>query len=91
MGHNSQQLSLGLKPIRIVSNTHSPFTKVKLFDSEGFGKSFGHIFFSIDLHKIDVASLHDLLDEVVASQNVLGAMMSSRLFRLSNGASTVIV
>ena len=59
-------IPLVLKLIWIVSNTYSPFKKVELFDSEGFGKSVGQIFFSIDLHKIDIASLHDLSYEVVA-------------------------
>ena len=91
LGHNSQQLPLVLKPIRRVSNTHFPFTIVELFYSEGFSEGVGQNFFSINLQKIDVASFHDLSYEVVAPQNVLGAVMSFRLLSLSNGSSAVTV
>ena len=49
---------------------------VELFESEGFSKGIGQIFLSIDLHKIDVASSHDLLLEVVVLQNVLNGEAS---------------
>ena len=76
MGHNFQQLSLVLKPIRIVSNIHFLFTILKLFDFEGFSESVSQILLSIDLHEIDVTSSSDLLHEVVAPQNMLGGEAS---------------
>ena len=54
----------------MVSNIHFPL--VELFDSEGSSKGVGQIFPFIDLHKIDVASSHDLLYEVAVPQNMLG-------------------
>ena len=90
MGYNFQQLSLILKPIKIVSNTHFPFTIVKLFDSEGFSESVDQILLFIDLYKIDVASFHDLSYDMVVPQNVLGVVIRPRLLSLSNGSNIII-
>ena len=38
----------------------------ELFDTEGFSKWVGQILFFVDLRKLDVTSIHDLSDQVVA-------------------------
>ena len=43
------KLSLVLKPIRAVSNTHLPFISVEFFNFDSFSKSVSRIFLSIDL------------------------------------------
>ena len=48
-------------------------------------------FFSIDLLKLNVISIHDLSDKVVAMQNMFGALMGFWLFDLSNGSSAIVV
>ena len=64
---------------------------VEFFDSERLRKRVSQIFLAVDLPKVDVTSFHDLSHEVKAPQNMFGAMVGSRFFCLSNGASTVTV
>ena len=48
-------------------------------------------FFSIDLLKLDIISIYDLSNKMVAVQNMLGTLMGLQFLRLSNGSSVVIV
>ena len=75
LGYNFQQLPLGLKSISIVSYTYLYFMVFILFDTEGFSKWVDWILLSIDLLKLDIISIHDLLDQEVATQYMLGALM----------------
>ena len=43
------KLSLVLKPIRAISNTHLPFISVEFFNSDSFSKRVSRIFLSINL------------------------------------------
>ena len=45
----------------------------------------------IDLLKVNITSIHDLPNEMVVVQNMLGALMGLQLLGLSNGSSVIIV
>ena len=60
-------LPLGLKPIGAVSNTHLRLIVVKLLHRNGFSKWVSQVLLSIDLLKIDVTSIHNFSDEMVAA------------------------
>ena len=64
---------------------------IELFDFNGFGKWVGQILLSVDLLKVDITSIHDFSDKVVAAQNMLGALLELRLLGLSYGSGAVTV
>ena len=47
----------------------------ELLNTEDFNKWVSQILLSIDLLKLDVISIHDLPDQVVVAQYMLGALM----------------
>ena len=64
---------------------------IELLDFESFSKWVGQILPPVDLLKVNIISIHDLLDKVIMVQNMFGALMGSRLLSLSNGSSIVAV
>ena len=64
-------LPLGLKPIGAVSNIHLRLVVVELLHRNGFSEWVGQVLLPVDLLKVDITSIHDLLDEMVAVQNML--------------------
>ena len=56
----SNKLSLVLKPIRVVLNTHLLFISVEFFNFVSFSKRVSQNLLSIDLQKFDVTSIYDL-------------------------------
>ena len=91
LGHIPNYLPLGLKSIEVVSNIHLQLMIIELLDFEGFSKWVGEIFFSIDLLKIDVTSIHELTDKVMATQNVFDFLIKLKFLDLSYGTSAIIV
>ena len=84
-------LSLGLKPISAVSNTHLRLVVIELLHRNGFSEWVSQVLLPIDLLKVDVTSFHDLPDEMVAAQNMLRPLVYLRFLRLSNGSRAVTV
>ena len=74
-GYIFQQLSLVLKSLGTVSNTHLRLVIVKLFYCQGFSEAVGQVLLFVDLLKVDVTSFHDLSCKVIAAQDMLGAVM----------------
>ena len=91
LGHISQQLPLGLKPISTVSNTHPQFRVIELGYRYSFGQGVGQIFLPVDLLKVDVSPINDLSYQMISSQYVLGPLMRLWFLRLSNSTSTITV
>ena len=91
LGHISQQLPLGLKPISTVSYTHLQFTIIELGYRYGLGHGVGYVLLSIDLLKVDVTSIHNFLDEMVAVQNMLRPLVCFGFLRLSNGFRAITI
>ena len=89
MGHIFQQLPLILKPLGTVSNTHLRLVVVELLYRQGFSEGVGQILLSVDLLKVDITSIHDLLDQVKAVQNILHLLVCFGFLRLSYGTSAV--
>ena len=48
---------------------------IELLDSKDFSKWVGQVLLSVDLLKVDVTLIYDLLDKVVAVQNMLSTVM----------------
>ena len=71
LGHYSQQSPTCLKPIGAVSNTHLRLVVIELLHRNGFSEWVGQVLLPVDLLKVDVTSIHDLPDEMVAVQNML--------------------
>ena len=59
-------LPLGLKSIGTVSNIHLRLEVVELVHRNGFSEWVSQVLLSVDLLKVDVTSIHDLLDQVEA-------------------------
>ena len=87
----SNNLPLGLKPIDAVSNTHLWFVVVELLHCNGFSEWVGQVLLSVDLLKVDITSIHNFLDEMVAAQNMLHPLVCLGFLRLSNGSRAVTV
>ena len=62
----SNNLPFGLKPIDAVSNTHLRLEVVELLHCNGFSEWVSRILLSIDLLKVDVTSIYDFSDEMIA-------------------------
>ena len=60
-------LSLGLKPIGAVSNTHLRLVVVELLHCNGFSEWVSQVLLPVDLLKIDVTSIYNFPDEMVAA------------------------
>ena len=91
MEHIFQQLSLVLKSLGTVSNTHLRLVVVELLYCQGFSKGVGQVLLFIDLLKVNVTSIHDLPDQVEAMQNVLHPLVCFEFLRLSYGTSAVTI
>ena len=89
--HISQQLPLVLKPLGIVSNTHLRLVVVELLHRNCFSEWVGQVLLPVDLLKIDVTSIQNLSDEMVAAQNMLRPLVSLWFLHLSNGSRAVTV
>ena len=50
-----------------VSNTHLRLVVVELLHRNGFSEWVGQIFLFVDLQKVDVTSIHNFSDEMVAT------------------------
>ena len=85
------KLSLGLKSIGTVSYTHLRLVIIELLDFESSSKWIGLVLIFIDLLNVDVTSIHNLSDKIIAIQNILDTLMGLQLLGLSNGYSTVTV
>ena len=46
---------------------------------------------SVDLQKVDVTSIHNFSDEIVAAQNILRLLVCLGFLRLSNGSRAVTI
>ena len=64
---------------------------VELLYHQGFSEGVGQVLLYVDLLKVDVTSIHDFSDEMVAMQNMLRPLVCLRFFRLSNGSRAVTV
>ena len=64
LGHIFQQLLLGLKPIRSISNIHLPFEIIELIKSDCSSQWIGQVLLSVDLSKINFTSI--FLDKMIA-------------------------
>ena len=84
-------LSLGLKPIGAVSNTHLRLVVVELLHRNGFSEWVSQVLLPVDLLKIDVTSIHNFSDEMVAAQNMLRLLVCLWFLHLSNGSRAVTV
>ena len=84
-------LPLGLKPIGAVSNTHLRLVVVELLHRNGFSEWVSQVLLPIDLLKIDVTSIHNFSDELVAAQKMLHLLVCLWFLRLSNGSRAVTV
>ena len=84
-------LPLGLKPIGAVSNTHLRLVVIELLHRNGFSEWVGQVLLFVDLLKVDVSSIHDFLDEIVAAQNMLHPLVCLWFLRLSNGSRAITV
>ena len=84
-------LPLGLKPIGVVSNTHLRLEVVELLHRNGFSEWVSQILLSVDLLKVDVTSIHDFSDAMVAAQNMLRPLVCLWFLRLSNGSRAITV
>ena len=84
-------LPLGLKPIGAVSNTHLRLVVVELLHRNGFSEWVSQVLLLVNLLKIDVTSIHNFLDEMVAAQNMLRPLVCLGFLRLSNGSRAVTV
>ena len=87
----SNNLPLGLKPIGAVSSTHLRLVVIELLHRKSFSEWVGQILLSVDLLKVDVTSIHNFSDEMVAVQNMLHPLVCLRFLRLSNGSRAVTV
>ena len=89
LGHYSQQSPTWPKANRAVSNTHLRLVVVELLHRNGFSEWVSQVLLPIDLLKIDVTSIHNFPDEMVAAQNMLRPLVCLRFLRLSNGSRVV--
>ena len=64
---------------------------VELLYCQSFSEGVGQVLLSIDLLKVDVTSIHDLPDQVEATQDVLRPLMCFGFLCLSYGTNAVAV
>ena len=64
---------------------------VELLHRNGFSEWIDQVLLSVDLQKVDVTSIHNFLDEMVAAQNMLRPLVCLRLLHLSNGSRAITV
>ena len=75
----------------MISNSHLRLVVVELLYYQGFSERGGQVLLFVDLLKIDVTSIHNLSDQVEATQNVLRLLVCFGFLHLSYGTSAVIV
>ena len=64
---------------------------IKLFETEGFSEWVSQVLLFIDFLKLNITSIHDLSDQVVAAQYMLGALIGLWFLHLNNGVNAVVV
>ena len=64
---------------------------VELLYRQDFSEGVGQVLLSVDLLKVDVTLIHDLPDQVEATQNVLRPLVCFGFLCLSYGTSAITV
>ena len=63
----------------------------ELLDSKGISEWVDLVLFFINLLKIDVTSINDLSNKMIAMQNMFGSLMGLEFLYLSYGSSAVTI
>ena len=64
---------------------------VELFDPKSFNEGVDQIFFFVNLFQLDIISIHDFMDKMIASQNAFGSVVWLGLLCLRYGSSTITI
>ena len=64
---------------------------IELVDPKSFSEGVGQILFLINLFQLDIISIHDFMDKMIASHNVFGSVVWLGLFYLHYDSSTITI